>query len=108
MTMDRIPYVDDDAARANPAEAARRSAEIDRSEADGYDYDDPRRAERLASAARWDEQAARLSEHDCPCGDRFTTAAGRRAHHEVTHVIRCHICGRPEGHGHTFDCSMGS
>jgi len=53
---DRNPYVGDG------ADGARRSAAIDRSEADGYDYDDPRRAECLASAARWEGQAARLEE----------------------------------------------
>lgn len=50
----RNPYVGDG------ADGARRSAQIDREEADGLDRDDPRYDEVLASAARWDEQAREL------------------------------------------------
>jgi hypothetical protein len=50
---DRIPYV------GEGADGARRSAEIDRSEADGLDPG-PRRDEVLASAAEWDRIADRL------------------------------------------------
>lgn len=51
----RIPYVGDG------ADGARRSAAIDRSEADGMDPGEAR-DERLASADRWDAQAAALDE----------------------------------------------
>lgn len=50
----RRPYV------GEGADGARRSAEIDRSEADGFDRDDPWRDERLASAEQWDAQAVDL------------------------------------------------
>lgn len=50
----RRPYVGDG------ADGARRSAEVDRNEADTLDRDDPRRDELLASADRWEEQAAQL------------------------------------------------
>lgn len=48
----REPYVGDG------ADGCRRSAEIDRTEAEGYDRDDARVEERLASAAAWEAQAA--------------------------------------------------
>ena len=57
LTGHRRPYVEDD---PDPVSAARRSAEIDRTEADGYDRDDPRRDAILASAAAWDRQADEL------------------------------------------------
>jgi predicted lipid-binding transport protein (Tim44 family) len=47
----RHPYV------GEGADGARRSAQIDREEADGLDADDQRRATLLESAARWEEQA---------------------------------------------------
>ena len=50
----RIPYVGDG------ADGARRSAQIDREEADGLDLEDPRHTERLESAHRWDLQAEEL------------------------------------------------
>lgn len=54
----REPYVGDG------ADGARRSARIDREEADGLDRGDPRRDELLASAERWDRQAEQLeAEH---------------------------------------------
>lgn len=52
----REPYV------GTGADGARRSAEIDRSEADGYDRGDPRINERLMSAERWELQAADLED----------------------------------------------
>lgn len=70
----RPPYVGDG------ADGARRSAEIDRTEADGLDRRDPRVEQLLASAAAWDAQAAELEprveqpvriaiDADCPgCG----------------------------------------
>jgi hypothetical protein len=48
---DRLPYV------GTGADGARRSAEIDRTEADGLDAADPRRDELLQSADRWELQA---------------------------------------------------
>lgn len=53
----RIPYVGDG------ADGARRSAQIDREEADGMDPGEDRDA-RLASADRWDAQAAQLEATD--------------------------------------------
>jgi hypothetical protein len=50
----RSPYVTD----SDPAEACRRSAQIDREEAHTLDADDPRRAELFASAEQWEAQAA--------------------------------------------------
>lgn len=50
----RTPYV------GEGADGARRSAEIDRTEAETFDRDDPRVAERLESATRWEAQAADL------------------------------------------------
>lgn len=50
----RIPYV------GVGADGARRSAQIDRDEADTLAVDDPRHALLLESARRWDEQAKRL------------------------------------------------
>ena len=50
----RRPYV------GEGADGARRSAEIDRNEADTYDRDDARRDAALASAERWEAQAAEL------------------------------------------------
>lgn len=50
----REPYV------GGGADGARRSARIDREEADGLDRDAPRREECLASARRWDAQADAL------------------------------------------------
>lgn len=50
----RRPYV------GEGADGARRSAEIDRNEADTYDRDDERRDAALASAERWEAQAAEL------------------------------------------------
>ncbi len=47
----RNPYVGDG------ADGARRSAAIDRSEAELFDSGDPRIGERLASATDWDAQA---------------------------------------------------
>jgi hypothetical protein len=47
----RHPYV------GEGADGARRSAQIDREEADGLAADDPRRAGLLESAARWEQQA---------------------------------------------------
>jgi len=49
----REPYVGDG------ADGCRRSAQIDREEADGYDHDDDRRAAALVSAAAWELQAER-------------------------------------------------
>lgn len=51
MTGHRFPYV------GEGADGARRSAEIDRSEADGLDLSDDRRDYVLASADRWVQQA---------------------------------------------------
>lgn len=51
---DRFPYV------GEGLNGARRSAQIDREEADGLDLTDPRYTQAMASAARWDEQAARI------------------------------------------------
>jgi hypothetical protein len=48
---DRRPYV------GTGSDGARRSAAIDRSEADGLHRDDPRRRELLDSADEWDRQA---------------------------------------------------
>ena len=48
---DRLPYV------GEGADGARRSANIDRSEAEGLDRDDPQREWALASAEAWDRQA---------------------------------------------------
>ena len=48
------------------ADAARRSAQIDREEADLYHQDDPRRAELLASAEQWDQQARDIERADQP------------------------------------------
>lgn len=50
----RRPYV------GEGPEGCLRSANIDRSEADGFDRDDPRRAAALESAARWEAQARDL------------------------------------------------
>ena len=50
----RVPYV------GEGVDGLRRSAQIDRAEADGLDRANPRRAELLASARRWDTQAAAL------------------------------------------------
>lgn len=47
----RHPYV------GEGSDGARRSAEIDREEADGLDRDDPRYGLLLTSAAEWDAQA---------------------------------------------------
>jgi hypothetical protein len=52
MSAPRRPYV------GEGADGCYRSADIDRSEADGYALDDPRREERLASARAWEAQAA--------------------------------------------------
>jgi hypothetical protein len=56
----RRPYV------GEGADGAHRSAAIDRSEADQYDSDDPRRQERLDSAALWDAQADGLTVAERP------------------------------------------
>jgi len=52
----RYPYV------GEGADGALRSARIDETEAETLDRDDPRRAELLASAQRWHEQAKALGE----------------------------------------------
>lgn len=52
----RPPYV------GEGADGARRSALIDLDEAATFDRDDPRREERIASAAQWSRQARRLEE----------------------------------------------
>jgi hypothetical protein len=54
----RNPYV------GEGADGARRSAEIDRTEADHLDATDPRRPEVLASAEQWDAQARLLDLRD--------------------------------------------
>jgi hypothetical protein len=51
--MKRWPYV------GEGADGARRSAQIDREEADTLDSSDPRRDELLLSAAAWELQAER-------------------------------------------------
>lgn len=58
LPVERNPYV------GAGADGARRSAEIDRTEADGLDRDDPRRDEVLASAERWDQQAVRAEQEE--------------------------------------------
>lgn len=50
----RVPYVGDG------VDGARRSAQIDREEAELLDRDDPRRGELAGSAERWEDQAAWL------------------------------------------------
>lgn len=50
VTAYRTPYV------GSGRDGCRRSAQIDREEADGLDLDDPRHAELLASADRWEAQ----------------------------------------------------
>jgi hypothetical protein len=54
----RTPYVED--VPFDSVDGARRSAQIDREEADGLDQHDSRRTVVLESAALWDQQAARL------------------------------------------------
>lgn len=50
----RVPYVGDG------PDGCRRSAQIDREEADTLALDDPRRTARVASAQAWDAQAREL------------------------------------------------
>lgn len=61
----RRPYVDEHAEPYSSSDwdpqAATRSAEIDRSEADGLDADDPRHGQLIVSARAWDDQARRLA-----------------------------------------------
>lgn len=52
---DRNPYV------GSGVDGCIRSAAIDRSEANTYNSDDPRRDECMASAAEWEAQALRWS-----------------------------------------------
>lgn len=52
----REPYV------GEGADGCYRSAQIDREEADGLNLDDPRHAERLASAEKWEQQAELLTQ----------------------------------------------
>lgn len=54
----RRPYV------GEGADGCRRSAEIDRTEAEGMDVDDPRRDAVLASVQQWSAQAAELAARD--------------------------------------------
>lgn len=65
--VDRRPYVEDD---PDPISAALRSAEIDRSELDGLDRDDPRRRDLISSIDRWEDQARRLAQHSEKILDR--------------------------------------
>lgn len=51
----RVPYV------GEGVDGCRRSAQIDREEADGLDLRDPRRVELLASAESWEQRAALLA-----------------------------------------------
>ena len=69
----RRPYV------GEGADGARRSAEIDRTEAEGLAWSDPRRVELLESAARWERQAdlLDLAEDQKRCGWRFAPGSAR-------------------------------
>ena len=58
--LDRIPYV------GKGSDGARRSAQIDREEADGLALDDPRHGKLLDSAQRWESQAERQAAFDTP------------------------------------------
>lgn len=60
----RIPYV------GEGADGCRRSAEIDRNEADTVDSSDPRKDYLLGSAARWIQQAEFLEAQDAVASDR--------------------------------------
>lgn len=67
MAATRDPYV------GEGADGARRSAQIDREEADTLDRDDPRWAGRMLSAQAWEEQAEQIEAtsrwSNCPrCG----------------------------------------
>lgn len=57
---DRTPYV------GKGYDGARRSAQIDREEADGLGLDDPRHGELLDSVQRWEAQVRRQAAYDTP------------------------------------------
>jgi hypothetical protein len=62
--MNRTPYV------GTGADGARRSAQIDREEADTLHVNDPRFGQLLNSAAEWDRQADRIERQFVPIWDR--------------------------------------
>lgn len=70
---DRTPYL------GEGYDGARRSAQIDREEADGLDIEDPRHSELLDSAQRWEAQAERHAAYDTPERRTLDEARIRRA-----------------------------
>jgi hypothetical protein len=69
----RWPYV------GEGADGARRSAQIDREEADTLPWDDPRRVTLQMSAARWNQQAAELERQGAAMSEQLTAAEYREA-----------------------------